>query len=411
MEQKITINIPTKEETDKIFEKLRKDIEDGFFLKINSEEIYDEIKKRMPTDLMIVKENGLIFNKQSLYRCSIISENDTRDLTKISSFSYPPAVFSKIGRCNIEGLPVLYLSIDEYTTIFETKASVGDTVYISEWNIELPEDIPFWEYTFFFSCEIFNNKESYASIYSSKFKNQLENLLIGLTTGKKEDICYFLEKYQDLFRLEGDLYYHITSAICNNIFKPLKAENLDKSINFDVISYPSISTNLESINYAFSKNFADKYIKLKGIKKVTIKALNSENVELTYEAIGELYENELINWKHFKTYYEIILFEKQTKNIGLPEPINYKAIRWLKYSKETDLNLNIPVENESLAMKILLENLQLIEHTLVGTNNPAKIPEIGKKTEIITNESDLLKIINGTFDKVLVTKFISTIIM
>lgn len=318
MNKEVKITIPTKEETDTIFENIRKDIENGLFKKLSPEETWEEIKRRMPTDFRIIRELNSDFNSISLFRCSIFSN---RDITKKESFYYPPAEYTKKGRCNIDGAPVLYMSIDEYTTIFETKSKIGDEVYISEWILDLSDKDVFYEYSFFFSPEIVKNKESYAYGYSYKLKEQFDKNLesYGASEEIRENALYFLEKYQDIFRIKGDKYYHITSSIANNIFKPLKIENLKDHFQFDVISYPSISTNLESVNFAFHKDFSDKHIKIKSVRKGIVSKINENGFNFDCSEVGIADNKGNIKWKSFVDIQKSIVVEnvfiKQTENI------------------------------------------------------------------------------------------------
>lgn len=59
------------------------------------------------------------------------------DSNKVGSFSHPPIDSSNMQRTNIIGNPVLYCSDNKNTLIKECEVKVGDTFYLSEWELSL----------------------------------------------------------------------------------------------------------------------------------------------------------------------------------------------------------------------------------------------------------------------------------
>jgi hypothetical protein len=78
-----------------------------------------------------------------LYRVRVISSGSDEDLTKKSTFSYPPAEFVKdYQRANAPGYPVFYGAFDAKTAFEEIrcngneKIKKGDKVFFSEWRVK-----------------------------------------------------------------------------------------------------------------------------------------------------------------------------------------------------------------------------------------------------------------------------------
>ncbi len=61
-------------------------------------------------------------------------------------------------------------------------------------------------------------------------------------------------------------------------------------------------------------------------------------------------------------------------------------------------------------MKILLQNLQKVEVTLLGINDSNETKKIGKKNIEMRNEQSIQDVIFGRYEKILVSKYISNLI-
>jgi hypothetical protein len=57
------------------------------------------------------------------------------------------------------------------------------------------------------------------------------------------------------------------------------------------------------------------------------------------------------------------------------------------------LPFDTEVKDESLAMKIFLQNLTLVQEIFLASNNPSQTKQAGEITEYVKNEKDLLDII------------------
>ena len=111
------------------------------------------------------------------------------------------------------------------------------------------------------------------------------------------------------------------------------------------------------------------------------------------------------------TYYELQMFENREDDCStLPYKGRVKGIKLLKFNgDDKGLNFGDKIEDESLAMQILLQNLQQVELTFLGSNDLNVTRKIGEKVEEIKNEKDLQEIIFGKYEKIFVSKYKSTI--
>jgi hypothetical protein len=97
-------------------------------------------------------------------------------------------------------------------------------------------------------------------------------------------------------------------------------------------------------------------------------------------------------------FYELTFFRSEN------DPFPSKYIKWLTYDKETNIVLNEKHDNESLAIQIMIQNLQEVEDVLISTTDPSKVAEIGIPKTYVRNEDDLVSILNGKYDKIFVKK-------
>ena len=112
-------------------------------------------------------------------------------------------------------------------------------------------------------------------------------------------------------------------------------------------------------------------------------------------------------------YYQITLYTNReddfNKSVRLKGGL--KAIKWLKYDgADNDLQIDQEREDESLAMKILIKNLQQVEEQLLATTDSKSTGAIGQVTRYIKNEDDLKRVIDGHYKKVMVKKYESDVI-
>ncbi len=239
--------------------------------------------------LYVYEPNSIV----PMYRCSRINDEIKRNINNPNTFSYPPPQYCKIGRCNMPNEPVLYLSIDEYTPFFEIYANVGEKIYLSEWSFEPKNKV--FEKRLFFSPSFFNDKYSYATIFALSTEENVKKLFKSLSNDDKSNLFYFLEKMNEIIRLKSSDYYTLTSKLCADTFNGFNTENAGR-VNIDIISYPSVSTNLESINFAFrTKVVDDGIVSLKKVYKVLITEITDKEIKCNLLKIG-IKEKDKINW-------------------------------------------------------------------------------------------------------------------
>ncbi|MGD0709569.1 MAG: RES family NAD+ phosphorylase [Bacteroidales bacterium] len=157
---------------------------------------------------------------------------DMKDLNK------PPADKSSAGRANPVGIPYLYVSLDEETTLYETRATYLDFVTIG--TFELVEDIKIVRFRSIHEMSPFvmNNLEKYSEYQG--FLVQLEK-----------------ELSEPLRRYDSELDYLPTQYLCEFV----------KSQGYDGVEYGS-AMNKGGINLAI---FNDNKLKCVSKKVIEIK--------------------------------------------------------------------------------------------------------------------------------------------
>jgi hypothetical protein len=114
-----------------------------------------------------------------------------------------------------------------------------------------------------------------------------------------------------------------------------------------------------------------------------------------------------VDQKRVMIYYRVTFYTNREDGIeGLPRRGGMKGINWLKYNGDDGgLEIGQEREDESLAIKILIQNLQLVEIQLLGTTDPSELKNIGKTTRYVKNEDDLKEVIAGEYPMSLVAKY------
>lgn len=179
-----------------------------------------------------------------LYRCRPLKEGEVPPKI-LSGVLSPPAKATNLGRCNLDGKPVLYVSDSPDILIQECHIEAGQQFVISQFNRleNVQEDI---------SCFLLGIEP---------------RVLLGDTPQVKE-----IEKYKTEFLGDGykilrkverllhksfirdddpsGLTYTFTANLCDHVF----------SINHyaDAIFYPSIATNASGRNFAIKPGIIDK---------------------------------------------------------------------------------------------------------------------------------------------------------
>lgn len=96
---------------------------------------FEEIKSVFLSTLGGIPLAGLTFSLNTpIYRARIL-DFSKEDVSKPSTFSYPPANYSKRGRANLDGYSVFYGSAGVAATFHELKCQPKDSVYIGKWTL------------------------------------------------------------------------------------------------------------------------------------------------------------------------------------------------------------------------------------------------------------------------------------
>ena len=115
-----------KKEIKDIWEKFKIDIvyNNRYFSGIQIMEILSKFKHVRPHDKEIIKE---------FYRARIGSFSKSED----GAMYAPPSKLTISGRCNPVGIPYLYLSNTKETAVNETKPSIGETLTLATFKVDV----------------------------------------------------------------------------------------------------------------------------------------------------------------------------------------------------------------------------------------------------------------------------------
>lgn len=203
-------------------------------------------------------------NSLKFYRIRLNSQ--IKNYKNYQEYSYPlKKELVKNHRANIEGVPVFYSSIHPETAILEyvknqTQIKNSYIFSLSVWEMicdrEIRATILINENNSNDSIDFFSNK-----IVKSLVKHVQENFT-------KEEADFIIE-----------LHNYMVNSFClknNHIFSSYIAHKqlYQSKKKTDILFYPSIAQDKNSINIAVNKDFASKYLKLKRV--YFVKTISSE---------------------------------------------------------------------------------------------------------------------------------------
>lgn len=217
-----------------------------------------------------------------------IDENDPKE------FSYPPDKSKiKLGRANLAGMQVLYGSGDPHTPFHELKKDIfpeKSVIYMSKWGIK-PEAENAIMRNLFLGIP-FDDRESYAAIMARAIDEGVKEHLKKWPSDIKEKFLYGQKKYNELFCAEGELYYHVTSAMVHEHFN----SDSKNGISIPIVTYPSVAKNRDSVNFAIKKEFVDKFMYIKEVQKIVVKEIKDETINATLLSKGTVVDGKF-NWQ------------------------------------------------------------------------------------------------------------------
>lgn len=208
------------------------------------------------------------------------------------AFSYPPKKHMKYGRANRKGMQVLYGAGDSHTPFHEKKQEIipsKSIIYLTKWGIkEYPGTLLMR--SLFLGIPV--EKDSYAAIMARALNLGMKKYFTKWPKDAEKFFLYGQKKYNDLFCVESDLYYHITSSMVYDSFV-LSAK---QGISIPIIAYPSVAKNKSSVNFIIRKDFVDKYMYIKEVQKIVVNEIADDKIEATVSAKGILIDGK-IQWK------------------------------------------------------------------------------------------------------------------
>lgn len=76
------------------------------------------------------------FNKHNFFR--VRGLHSSEDETLITTHSYPPKDYNRLGRCNLKSKPVFYGALDPVTAIYEylNTGNENEFIHLSQWNMK-----------------------------------------------------------------------------------------------------------------------------------------------------------------------------------------------------------------------------------------------------------------------------------
>lgn len=194
-------------------------------------------------------------NSLKFYR--VRPHNQIENYKNYQVYSYPrKKELVKNNRANIKGVPVFYSSIHPKTTIIEyvkNQIQIKDSYLfsLSVWEMKCDREI--------LVTTLINEKNSNEFIKS--FTN---NVVKSFVKHVQENFT----KQEAVFIIE--LHNYMVNSFClknNHIFSSYIAHKqlYQSKKKTDILFYPSIAQNKNSMNMAVNKDFADKFLKLKRV--------------------------------------------------------------------------------------------------------------------------------------------------
>ncbi|MEZ4961697.1 MAG: RES family NAD+ phosphorylase [Saprospiraceae bacterium] len=200
------------------------------------------------------------------YRIRATDEIKNRALR--SEYSYPPSNIPSHQRANLPGYPVFYAADSPGTALFEVlrmdsyEHNIGKSYCLSVWEMSD-------EKGFIFSNLMYDGlPENSPFISFSKYPKDKEPKEFDewFTNEQKEGFFELMKFYSRIF--QNDTKYVISSFIAHQHLYNLKGPHGFRS---DVLIYPSIQLDKNSLNFAIHPNFVDERLKLRTIYELEFK--------------------------------------------------------------------------------------------------------------------------------------------
>lgn len=212
------------------------------------------------------------FYKKSFFRVRSLGPDE--DPAVVSSFSYPPKEYNRLGRANLKGKQVLYAAEDPTTAMFEylNTGEAGQFIYLTEWKMKNEIHVPTFNIMEFPWDELgfYQNWE-------------------GSNEGTMKKVKELYGLMQNLYR-KSDQY---------EFSAPWSHQMLYKTNICKMIRYPSVATEEISTCNAINIDFFDEHFYLKRIFKLKLeggfKAGELELINQPVVIMGEFTAGKLID--------------------------------------------------------------------------------------------------------------------
>lgn len=262
---------------------IRKSIEE------NSKLSFDELEKLFFRNVKHIPQMiGIDMSlDNAVYRVRVLSPEEDRNL--ISTYSYPPANLTRMGRANIEGHPVFYCSLDQNTAIRETllKNSKQGEFYLTKWE---PFQPALARPTVFLFDDAVNLKEGPLEMNKS-FVKRLQRMGKKYHEETAQTMYYLFTQIGNLF-IDDD--WTASSFIAHNIlYRNAQSNPLMSS----AILYPSKESKMKSVNFAIAPGIVDKYFNLINVFHMRFNEDVDGELRLSVMQKGIPDSNKKIIWK------------------------------------------------------------------------------------------------------------------
>ncbi|MFZ4740200.1 MAG: hypothetical protein ACOYLE_03465 [Bacteroidales bacterium] len=232
-----------------------------------------------------------------LFRVTINKNLPNNRNTRINEFKFlkypPPECINKYGRANYIGQSILYATFDSITVFEEMKPKVGDLITISKWKLIEKEDL--------LISPIVNSYSNIDVLYYNEMKIDIINIylkkLSQFNSNDAQQIQLLLNFISDCFTRNIDsgfnLDYFLSAYFANKILY-----ELDKG-NIEAIVYPSVASDLSSLNIAIKPKSFDLKYKIKEIEECKVISTPKENCSCySIDRTGRTanIENDIIKW-------------------------------------------------------------------------------------------------------------------
>jgi hypothetical protein len=237
-----------------------------------------------------------------LYRARYLPEDSNEDISKQSTFSYPPKEnATSYQRANAPGHPVFYGALDGKTALEELiingdqKIKPGDKIYLSEWKLKSSNTVNLSNLTH----PSINRDEQLLSPMTKRIFSDFSDIF------RDEDYDFMYEclnSYKlisSLFLNESKSYLKSGSIAYDILFKTI----MDKKRMVDGILYPSCSNRYRSGNCALHPDFVDENLELVNVRKIVFKEYISKGAQGNYQFYG-FPDGKNVNWKSFASEFD-----------------------------------------------------------------------------------------------------------